>query len=164
MPIITLDECAIDLTTRMKKVWALRGSKPIGLIKNSIKRTHIIGALTGNKVIIEYAERVDSEKIIEFLDGLKSHYNKFVVVMDNAGWHRSWKIKDYIKANKNAVIIEYLPPYSPELNPTETCWKTIRKEVIDNNLFDDLLELKCGIREFVYGYDWNINLFNYLCP
>lgn len=104
-----MDEYAIDLTARMKKVWALKGSKPVGLIKNSTKRTHIIGALTGNKMIMEYAERVDSEMIIRFLDELKLYYKRFVIVMDNAGWHRSWKIKEYIETNKNTIIIEYLP-------------------------------------------------------
>ena len=164
LQIITLDECSINLTARMKKVWALKGSKPVGFLKHSIKRTHIIGALTGEKVIIEYAERVDSEKIIEFLENLKTYYNKFVLVMDNAGWHRSGKMKKYFQENKESIIVEYLPPYSPELNPTETCWKIIRRNVLDSNLFYDLLELKCGIKEFTNNHNWNINLFNYLCP
>lgn len=163
LPIITLDECSINLTARMKKVWAIKGTKPTGLIKYSIKRTHIIGVLFGNKVIIDYAERVNSEKIIEFLESLKSICSKFVLVMDNAGWHRSKEIKDYLEANKYSIFAEYLPPYSPELNPTEACWRIIRRNVLDGNLFYDLVELKLGIKEFIDSYNWNINMFNYLC-
>ena len=162
MPIITLDECSIDLTARMKKVWAVKGSKPIGLIKYSIKRTHIIGAFVNNKIVIRYAEKVNSGKIIEFLDNLKLDYRKFVIVMDNAGWHRSKEVKAYLELNKE-IIVEYLPPYSPELNPTETVWKIMRRNVLDSNLFEDLIELRLGIREFINNYNWNIDVFRYLC-
>lgn len=147
----------------MKKIWAVKGTKPIGFVKYSIKRTHIIGAFSNNILIIDYAERVDSEKIMEFLDNLKNYYKKFVLVMDNAGWHRSKEIKDYLEINKEGIFPEYLPPYSPELNPTETCWRLIRRNVLDSTLFNDIMELKFGINEFIKSYNWNINVFNYLC-
>ncbi|MBI2672105.1 IS630 family transposase [Candidatus Woesearchaeota archaeon] len=162
LPVITLDECSIDLTARMKKVWAIKGSKPVGLMKYSIKRTHVIGALFNNKVILEYAEKVNSERVIEFLENLKSHCSKFILIMDNAGWHRSKEIKAYLEINKE-IIAEYLPPYSPELNPTETVWKIMRRNVFDSNLFEDLIELKLGIMEFISSYEWNIDVFKYLC-
>ena len=43
------------------------------------------------------------------------------------GWHRS---KDLIiPAN---IEIEYLPPYSPELNPVERFWEHIKRYTIRN--------------------------------
>ena len=147
----------------MKKIWNLKGSKPVGLIKYSLKRTNIIGAFSNNRLIISYVERVDSYKIIEFLDELKTNYNKFVLVMDNAGWHRSKDVLVYLDMNKESIFVEYLPPYSPELNPIETCWRIIRKNVLDNNLFEDLFILRDGINEFINKYEWNINMFKYLC-
>ena len=83
--------------------------------------------------------------------------------MDNAGWHRSKEVKVYLEINKNDILVEYLPPYSPELNPTETCWRLIRRNVLDSTLFNDLAELKLGVNEFIKSYNWNINVFNYLC-
>lgn len=163
LPIITLDECSIDLTARMKKIWSIKGSRPIAFIKHSIKRTHLIGAYLGDKLIVCYAERVNSERIIEFLENLKEKYSRFVLVMDNAGWHRSKEIKSYLSINKS-IIAEYLPPYSPEVNPTEACWRIIRRNVMDSNLFYDLEALKQGINRFVDEYAWNINMFKYLCP
>ena len=163
LPIVTLDECSICLTARMKKVWAVKGTKPIGFVRYSIKRAHIVGAFSNNNLIIDYAEKVDSDKIIEFLDALKLYYKKFVLVMDNAGWHRSKEIKYYLEMNKDEIFAEYLPPYSPELNPTETCWRLIRRNVLDSNLFENLMELKSGINDFIKSYNWNINMFNYLC-
>ena len=163
LPIITLDECSICLTARMKKVWAVKGTKPIGFVRYSIKRTHIVGAFSNNALIVDYVKRIDSEKIMEFLDNLKFYHKKFVLVMDNAGWHRSKEVKVYLEINKNDILVEYLPPYSPELNPTETCWRLIRRNVLDSTLFNDLAELKLGINDFIKSYGWNINVFNYLC-
>lgn len=54
---------------------------------------------------------------------------KAVVVMDNATFH---KRQDTQKAFKDAgYILEYLPPYSPDLNPIEHKWaqaKAIRRK------------------------------------
>lgn len=40
--------------------------------------------------------------------------------MDNAAFHKSSKMKEQIKNARH--IIEYLPPYCPELNPIEHKW------------------------------------------
>lgn len=53
-----------------------------------------------------------------------------VIVMDNATFH---KRKDMIEAiAKKGAILEYLPPYSPDLNPIEKKWaqaKAIRRKL-----------------------------------
>ena len=52
-----------------------------------------------------------------------------VIVMDNASFH---KRADMIEAiNDHGCILEFLPPYSPDLNPIEHKWaqaKAIRKK------------------------------------
>ncbi len=40
-----------------------------------------------------------------------------VVIMDNASFHKSTKVKELIEAVGCGII--YLPPYSPDLNPVE---------------------------------------------
>lgn len=53
-----------------------------------------------------------------------------VIVMDNASFH---KRADMIEAiNDHGCILEFLPPYSPDLNPIEHKWaqaKAIRKKL-----------------------------------
>ena len=57
-------------------------------------------------------------------------YEKTVIVMDNATFH---KRKDTIYAiEKSGHRILFLPPYSPDLNPIEKKWaqaKSIRKKL-----------------------------------
>jgi len=52
-----------------------------------------------------------------------------VVVLDNATFHKRQDIQDVIR--KAGHTLEYLPPYSPDLNPIEHKWaqaKSIRRK------------------------------------
>ena len=52
-----------------------------------------------------------------------------VIVLDNASFHKREDMKEAIQKAK--CILEYLPPYSPDLNPIEKKWaqaKTKRRQ------------------------------------
>ena len=52
-----------------------------------------------------------------------------VVVMDNASFHKRADMVEAIK--QSGALLEFLPPYSPDLNPIEKKWaqaKAIRKQ------------------------------------
>lgn len=52
-----------------------------------------------------------------------------VVVMDNATFHKSQETKELVE--KNGHKLEFLPPYSPDLNPIEHKWahaKSLRRK------------------------------------
>lgn len=65
-----------------------------------------------------------------------------IIVLDNAAFHKRQDIQDAIR--KAGHTLEYLPPYSPDLNPIEYKWaqaKAIRRKLqcdIDE-LFGDYL-------------------------
>ena len=69
---------------------------------------------------------------------------KIAIVMDGAGWHKS----DKLIIPKNIRII-ILPPYSPELNPTEKLWQYIKDHTIKNRIYKTLHELGDAVCEFV---------------
>ena len=50
-----------------------------------------------------------------------------VVVIDNARFHKSKKVIELIEAVGCKVI--FLPPYSPDLNPIEHWWNTIKNAI-----------------------------------
>jgi len=53
---------------------------------------------------------------------------RILMIMDSAGWHTTKKLK----LPENISILP-LPPYSPELNPTEHIWDYIREQKKFNN-------------------------------
>lgn len=62
------------------------------------------------------------------------HAQEFVlVVMDRAGWHLATKLS--VPAN---VRLIFLPPYSPELNPAEHLWKSLRQDCFANRTLSSL--------------------------
>jgi transposase len=66
----------------------------------------------------------------------KAHHNKFIeMVVDGASTH---KAKDLIIPNNITLI--FLPPYSPELNPTEVIWNVLRRDYMANRYYDTLQE------------------------
>ena len=69
---------------------------------------------------------------------------KMVIIMDGAGWHKSDKLS--IPNNIRNII---LPPYSPELNPTEKFWQYIKDHTIKNRIYKTLRELENAVCRFV---------------
>jgi transposase len=57
------------------------------------------------------------------------------VVLDNGSFHKSKKL--IIPDN---IILIFLPPYSPELNPAEQIWKQIKQEFVCKS-FETINEL-----------------------
>ena len=57
------------------------------------------------------------------------------MIMDSAGWHTTKKLN----LPENISILP-LPPYSPELNPTEHIWDYIREQKEFNNYTFDSLD------------------------
>ncbi|MCC8419265.1 MAG: transposase, partial [Rickettsia endosymbiont of Glossina mortisans submortisans] len=52
---------------------------------------------------------------------------------DNAGYHKSKKVKEYLQNTRIELI--FLPPYSPNLNPIERLWKFMRSIVTNNRFY-----------------------------
>jgi transposase len=62
------------------------------------------------------------------------HPDEFILmVMDGAGWHKA----KALSVPENMALI-FLPPYSPELNPVEHVWESIRENGFRNKAFSSI--------------------------
>ena len=68
----------------------------------------------------------------------------FYIVMDNAPIHTADEIEEMIP--KRGYRSTYLPPYSPELNPIENFWSTM-KSYVKRTKFNGTDDLKMRIAE-----------------
>jgi putative transposase len=70
-----------------------------------------------------------------FLDRLAKNFpdDIIVIVCDGAAWHKSGTLV----VPKN-IILRYLPPATPEMNPIEQIWKELRKRGFRNEIFHTL--------------------------
>jgi transposase len=81
------------------------------------------------------AEKINTENMSIFLAQIsEAHHDEFIImVLDGASSHKS---KD-LKLPKNVSLVP-LPPYSPDLNPAEQIWNTLRRDHFANCVFDAL--------------------------
>jgi len=91
----------------------------------------------------------NAETFQAFLSLLLRHKRKgrtMMVIVDNAAWHKSRELQPWLEANKHALQLDFLPPYSPDLNTIERVWKLTRRLRTHNKYFatlDELVETVC---------------------
>jgi len=57
----------------------------------------------------------------------KNPEKKIAIVLDNFRSHKTKKAQ--ILAKKLKIILVFLPPYSPDLNPIEYIWKSLKRAI-----------------------------------
>jgi transposase len=63
---------------------------------------------------------------------------RVVVILDNAKYHHALLHKAWREEVKPRFTLNFLPPYSPELNPIERVWKLTRRLCLHNVYFSKL--------------------------
>jgi len=66
-----------------------------------------------------------------------------LIVQDRAGWHTSKKVKV-----PTSIVPEFLPPYSPELQPAERLWCLLDEALVNAHFerieqLEDVLATRC---------------------
>ena len=60
---------------------------------------------------------------------------RVVSISDNAGYHRAKLHRAWRDQQQASFALDFLPPYSPELNPIERVWKLTRRHCLHNRYF-----------------------------
>lgn len=96
-----------------------------------------------------YQGTADSETVYAYFNNLLPNLKRgSVIVMDNASYHKS---KQLLKLFQNhSIILLFLPPYSPDLNPIENLWGTIKQRL--RSYYDYSLTLLDNLCEIVNYY------------
>jgi transposase len=66
---------------------------------------------------------------------------RVVVITDNAKYHHGRLHKPWREQHTLDFALDYLPPYSPELNPIERVWKLTRRLCLHNQYFPSLSQV-----------------------
>ena len=125
--------------TKLSRGWIKRGKEQYVPTTGSKERVNIAGAinLATLEVIHRDYERIDSGNCIDFLKNLETHYPtapKIHLFVDQGSYHTSKATREYIE--KSRVVLHYLPPYSPNLNPIERLWKIMHEHVSNNKYYE----------------------------
>jgi len=85
---------------------------------------------------------IKSPQIVEFLKALQAAIGKkLLIIWDRLQAHRSKLVRAHVEAQHGRILIEYLPPYAPELNPVERIWGYLKHHAIPNYCAENFADL-----------------------
>jgi len=130
----------LNQETKVKNIWYFKNQTPIIEAKHKGESMNFYGALdikTGKETAIT-TKRQNSQSTIKFLKKLAKIYQsrKIFLIWDNASWHKSRKIRKFLKTTEQFTLFNF-PPYTPELNPQEHIWQSLRQNITHNRLEKD---------------------------
>ncbi len=131
------DEARIGQKGTLTRIWARIGSRPPGPRDSRYEWVYIFAAVcperaTGAALVMPYANTEAMELHLQEISRTVTAGAHCALVLDRAGWHVSAKLK----RPPNITLI-CLPPYAPELNPTENIWEYLRKNNLALRVLDD---------------------------
>lgn len=132
--IIYIDESGFGHDMPRTHGYALKGQRCYGTHDWGARgRTNAVGALIGKELLTVslFDETINTEVFNSWVeqDLIPKLPRGSVIVMDNAAFHKDSVMQEQIK--EAGHILEYLPPYSPDLNPIEHKWaqaKALRRK------------------------------------
>jgi transposase len=130
------DEARLGLKPIARRVWSLRGRRPRSCGRTRYQWLYLYGFVrpkTG-QTFGALLPRVKAERMSEALAEFAAHADPqgekvLVVLVDNAGWHRAKAL--VAPAN---VVLHFLPPCTPELQPAEPLWPLVREAVANRSI------------------------------
>lgn len=163
------DEAGFGRINKPKYCWCVQGVRPSVPCHHIREYRYTYGAvepLTGEScfLIMPYC---NTECMNLFLKELSEQYSEDMILLccDGAAWHTSKTL--LVPEN---IVLFFLPPYTPEMNPIEQIWKEIRKRGFKNesfstlaNVIDRLCETICSLSahavKSITGRHWIFNCF-----
>lgn len=148
--------------SQLTRYWTPCGVRPCGSMKIGYEYGYLYTALcpsTGD-VFALLLPSMQSECFATFLqqferyvqqhgqEGLASTATTVRLVLDNAGAHHANLLPE-----QSSITLEFLPAYSPELNPVERFFQEVRR-VIRKKVFETLKEIEDAITDVLHSY-WN---------
>lgn len=149
-----VDETAVTNQANVQRGYAPRGKTPVLRQNGTRFKLNMISGITnrGEVRFMCYTSTMTQSKFIMFLSKLiKSNKGPLVVISDNLKVHHGKKVKEWVSQRKEQIELEYMPSYSPELNPDEYLNRDLKKNVNASRTPATQDELKQNVSSFMHS-------------
>lgn len=141
MRVMFQDEGRFGRINTPRKCWAPVGVRPLVGSQRVRESTYAYVAVSpgdGGMVSLVLPE-TNASMMSLFLEEVARRYpDEYILMfMDQAGWHRSGELRIPPR-----MRLSWLPPYSPECNPSEHIWEEIREKWFGNTVFQSLEDVE----------------------
>lgn len=147
----SLDECHFQQHGTRIAMWVPPEEKdPVVLLAPTRKSVSLFWAVnvTDGRLVTRFEKQFDAMTFKAFLIQLLRHRKKgkrIVVMLDNARYHHAKILREFLRKNRKVLRLEFLPAYSPELNPIERVWKLTRRICTHNVYFEKLEQVTVSV-------------------
>ena len=142
------DEHRVGLKPVPRRQWVPEGRRPVAKGQHRYEWLYLDASVhpSTGEVVWFVCTTVDTDLLsavlAAFAETVSAGRDKLVVlVLDNAGWHVSDRL-----VVPDGVVLEFLPPYTPELQPAERL-RPLTNEAIANKSFATLEDLDAALGE-----------------
>lgn len=137
--------------TQLAYGWIKKGVSKSVAANSGRSRINLTGSvdIISHKVVVQEDTTLNAEATIKFLTRLEAAYpekTKVHVFCDNARYYRNKAVTEYLKNSK--INLQFLPPYSPNLNPIERLWKWMKERVMYNTYYEEYESFRSAIIGF----------------
>ena len=136
--------------------WIKRGQTRELKTNSGRQRLNLHGAINAEtyEITIIESDTVDADSTLNLLSAIEQKYpcaSAIKVILDNARYHYSKKVKEYIGTSK--IDLVFLPSYSPNLNLIERLWKLFKKNVLYNTYYENVTAFRKACINFFRNID-----------
>ena len=162
--ILVADETGILKGSAAGYGWRLIKNHDTIRVGFETKSTKFFGVLKEGKIYMQSSDKLNSDAFIDFLKEMLKIHGKFVLILDNASYHTSIDVDDFIESTHGNIKLIFLPPYTPQLNPIEIQWRLLKK-LLAGRYFKSVEELVDAVNTLIEtGQMKPVKLMDYLVP
>ncbi len=129
------DEGRFGVQPHVARYWARQGVRPYATVNPDFQNFYLYSSVSPHigQAFTLFLPWVNTDMMNLYLDHLAAAYphEQLLLIMDRAGWHQSKGL-----TLPHNIQIDYLPAYSPALNPVEKLWQWLRRHACRNRCFD----------------------------
>ena len=147
-----LDETGVRTDHNPGTGYSPRGRPPVVRVSGRPHRVNVISTLTnaGRVRFSVFAGRFTAAVLIGFLGRLLgSTTGPVFLVLDGHPVHRSRRVREWVAGRPERLRLFFLPPYCPELNPTEYLNNAVKETVPRVRRARDRDELAAQLRVYL---------------
>ena len=145
------DEASFAQWGSLGYTWALKGVQPTVKTSGIRKAYRVFGLLDcfGGKVYHRGLEgKFNSETYQDFLAwALTQIPGQIILIQDNVSYHVSAQLTAFYTEHADRLTVHQLPAYSPELNPIEGFWNTVKEYASHLRWFPHFTDLVTKVTE-----------------
>ena len=123
------DEAGIRSDFHAGTTWAEKGQTPVVKVTGARFSTNMISAIStrGHLRFMVNQGTVTADVLCDFLKRLMHNAQQPIfLIWDGHPTHKSKKVHKCIDSFEGKLEVYFLPSYSPELNPTEQVWRSVK--------------------------------------